>query len=281
LTDHLGSIRDIVNTSGTVLDHLSYDSYGNVLSESNSANGDKFKFDGMQYDDALGIYYVNARWYDPASGKFISLDPLKFHAGDTNLYRYVQNSPTSMTDPTGRIAFAIPVAYYALGVAAAAATAVYAHYLLSVANEQRNQLARYFDELQSRMRISNALEYVDAYRKAKAIYRYGRMLADIMESMNHAQSEANIEGGNKEGQKARHPNADKINELREEKDQIRENIDHLAQSLENVRGNQPTNEVDAEGHDEYQQERIQTIQDNLNELRERVQQINQEIDELL
>jgi hypothetical protein len=56
LSDRLGSIRDIANTSGTVIDHLSYGSFGDILSESSPANGDKFKFDGMQYDDALGIY---------------------------------------------------------------------------------------------------------------------------------------------------------------------------------------------------------------------------------
>jgi RHS repeat-associated protein len=97
----LGSIRDIVNTSGTVLDHLSYDAYGNVLSESNSANGDKFKFDGMQFDAAINLYYDNARWYDAGNGRFVSIDPTGFAAGDQNLYRYVGNGPLIATDPTG------------------------------------------------------------------------------------------------------------------------------------------------------------------------------------
>ncbi len=33
LTERLGSVRDIVNTSGTVIDHVVYDSYGDILSE--------------------------------------------------------------------------------------------------------------------------------------------------------------------------------------------------------------------------------------------------------
>jgi RHS repeat-associated protein len=84
-----------------VIDHLSYGSFGDILSESSPANGDKFKFDGMQYDDALGIYYVNARWYDQASGKFVSKDPMGFGAGDADLSRFAGNDPTDVVDPSG------------------------------------------------------------------------------------------------------------------------------------------------------------------------------------
>ena len=50
LTDKLGSVRDIVSTSGTELDHIVYDSFGNIVTETNSANGDRFMFAGMQFD---------------------------------------------------------------------------------------------------------------------------------------------------------------------------------------------------------------------------------------
>ena len=42
-----------------------------------------------------------ARWYDPAAGRFVSEDPLGFIAGDANFDRYVGNSPTTRTDPSG------------------------------------------------------------------------------------------------------------------------------------------------------------------------------------
>ena len=61
LTDRLGSVRDIVNTSGTVIDHVVYDSYGNILSETSPSNGDRFKFTGMEWDAAIGQYYDHAR----------------------------------------------------------------------------------------------------------------------------------------------------------------------------------------------------------------------------
>ena len=101
LADHEGSIRDIANTSGAVIDHVAYDSYGNVTSETSPSNGDRIKFDGMAWDAAIGDYYDNARYYDSVSGRFISQDSFGFQAGDTNLDRFVGNSPSDYVDPTG------------------------------------------------------------------------------------------------------------------------------------------------------------------------------------
>ena len=106
LTDDQGSVRDIVNTSGTVIDHLAYDSFGNVTSESSPSNGDRFKYNGMQFDQALNEYYDNARYYDPVTGRFLSPDPTGFAAGDPNLYRFVGNGPVDWIDPTGTVAIA-------------------------------------------------------------------------------------------------------------------------------------------------------------------------------
>ena len=101
LTDKLGSVRDIVSTSGTELDHIVYDSFGNIVTETNAANGDRFKFAGMQYDATIGQYYDHARWYAPSVGRFTGTDPALFSAKDTNLYRYAHNSTTNRTDPSG------------------------------------------------------------------------------------------------------------------------------------------------------------------------------------
>src|SRR5690606_37137449 len=101
LTDHLGSVRDIVNGVGVVIDTITYDSFGNVVAEANAAGGDRFKFTGREWDAEAGLYYYRARFYDPTLGRFISQDPIGFLAGDANLYRYVGNSPLTFIDPLG------------------------------------------------------------------------------------------------------------------------------------------------------------------------------------
>ncbi len=103
LTDKLGTVRDVDSTSGTNLDHIVYDSFGNIVTETNATNGDRFKFAGMEYDATTGQSYDRARYYDEAIGRFMAQDPMGFQAGDEDLYRYVGNGPTDATDPSGLI----------------------------------------------------------------------------------------------------------------------------------------------------------------------------------
>jgi RHS repeat-associated protein len=93
--------RDIVSNSGTVIDHIAYDAYGNVISESDASDGDQFKFDGMAWDAAIGLYYDNARYYNPANGRFVSQDSIEFRGNDANLYRYTSNDPADNIDTNG------------------------------------------------------------------------------------------------------------------------------------------------------------------------------------
>ncbi len=108
LTDNEGSVRDLVNWSGQVVDHLDYSGYGVFTLESNPSVADRFKYDGYQFEATTGLYYVNARWYDPTTGRWTQVDPMGFAAGDNNLYRYVGNDPTNTTDPTGLVAPPVP-----------------------------------------------------------------------------------------------------------------------------------------------------------------------------
>jgi RHS repeat-associated protein len=102
LTDDLGSVRDIIDSSGTIQDHIIYDSFGNITSQTNAAIDFLFAYTGQQLDRASGLYYDQARYYNAALGRFISQDPLGFSARDTNLYRYVGNDSINLTDPTGK-----------------------------------------------------------------------------------------------------------------------------------------------------------------------------------
>ena len=101
LPDKLGSVRDIVSTTGTELDHIAYDSFGNIVTETNAANGDRFKFAGMQFDSASSLYFDRREVVHRERGRFVSLDPTGFSAGDTDLYRYAGNDASNAVDPTG------------------------------------------------------------------------------------------------------------------------------------------------------------------------------------
>jgi len=101
LTDHLGTVRDIVDDAGDLINTVTYDSFGNILSQTDASAGDRFTFTGRELDAELDLYYYRARYYDAQLGHFVSQDPLEFAAGDANLYRYVGNNPIIYVDPSG------------------------------------------------------------------------------------------------------------------------------------------------------------------------------------
>ncbi|TWT75097.1 putative deoxyribonuclease RhsB [Allorhodopirellula solitaria] len=114
LTDHLGSVRDLVDNNGEIRQHVAYDSFGNrIVEQDYDASGstissshadaidELFGYTGRDWDADAGLQNNRARWYDPATGRWLSNDPIGFAAGDANLYRYVGNGPTTKTDPSG------------------------------------------------------------------------------------------------------------------------------------------------------------------------------------
>jgi RHS repeat-associated protein len=103
LTDHLGSVRGLMNNSGSLIDSLSYDAFGNITNESSPSNGDRYKYTAREWNAELNLQYNRARFYDPSTGRWMSQDPLGFDAGDSNLYRYTKNSPAVNTDASGLI----------------------------------------------------------------------------------------------------------------------------------------------------------------------------------
>jgi RHS repeat-associated protein len=100
LADEQGTIKDVVDNVGTAIDHIAYDSFGRIVNQT-SAIDLRFAYTGREWDGEAGQYYYRARYYDPMIGRFISEDPLGFGGGDTNIYRYVDNSSTNHTDPSG------------------------------------------------------------------------------------------------------------------------------------------------------------------------------------
>lgn len=106
LADQVGTIRDIAShnssTHATTIDnHRYYDSFGNLVDESNTAVDMLFGYTGRLWDEASQLQNNLNRWYDPKAGRWISEDPVGFFGGDSNLSRYVGNSPVVATDPLG------------------------------------------------------------------------------------------------------------------------------------------------------------------------------------
>jgi RHS repeat-associated protein len=101
LSDNQGTVRDVIDSNGNVLNHLVYDSFGKVIGETNPAVNFRFGYTGQELDPETGNYNYGRRFYDPNVGRFISEDPTGFNAGDANLYRYVRNNPINFVDPFG------------------------------------------------------------------------------------------------------------------------------------------------------------------------------------
>ena len=101
VTDNLGSVRLVVNTSdGAIAQRIDYDPYGKVTSDTNPGF-QPFGFAGGLYDADTGLVRFGARDYDAATARFTAKDPILFVGGDTNLYAYVGGDPINRIDPRG------------------------------------------------------------------------------------------------------------------------------------------------------------------------------------
>ena len=101
LKDRSDSTRIIVNETELTSTRIHYDAYGNVVENTDPNIDSRILYTGSEFDAALGLYYLAARYYDPTLGRFISTDPSGFAGNDTNLYRYAGGNPANFNDPTG------------------------------------------------------------------------------------------------------------------------------------------------------------------------------------
>jgi RHS repeat-associated protein len=100
VTDHLGSVRLVVDVSGTVAQRIDYDAYGRVIANSNPGF-QPFGFAGGLLDDATGLTRFGARDYDAESGRWSSRDPMGVEMVNDNVYVYAENRPSDKLDVSG------------------------------------------------------------------------------------------------------------------------------------------------------------------------------------
>jgi len=97
----VGSVRLVINSqTGTIVQRLDYDSFGNVLQDSNPGF-QPFGFAGGLYDPATGLVRFGRRDYEPVTGRWTTKDPVSFAGGSPNLYAYTRNRPVDTLDPKG------------------------------------------------------------------------------------------------------------------------------------------------------------------------------------
>ena len=104
--DGLGSVRQMTDLTGALTYAASFAPYGSPF-EQYAAASTTLGFTGEQ-TDLNGLLYLRARYYNPALGSFLSLDPVQGVMGSAlsfNPYLYVQGNPTNYVDPTGQFAW--------------------------------------------------------------------------------------------------------------------------------------------------------------------------------
>ncbi|MGN1444176.1 MAG: polymorphic toxin-type HINT domain-containing protein [Acutalibacteraceae bacterium] len=139
-----GDVEELRKTDGTVYARYIYDSWGNVLhildadgNEVTSLNTlavqNPFRYRGYYYDSESGLYYLQSRYYDPVTGRFLNADGQLAGVGGEvngyNLYAYCFNNPVNASDSEGewpnwrKLASGITTAVVGMVAVAAVATA--------------------------------------------------------------------------------------------------------------------------------------------------------------
>jgi RHS repeat-associated protein len=96
--DQLGSVRALTDQSKAVVATYTYDAYGQHTASTGSAPN-PFRYAGQYRDAESGLYYLRARYYDPATQQFLTVDPAL--AATEQAYAYAAGSPLNATDPSG------------------------------------------------------------------------------------------------------------------------------------------------------------------------------------
>ena len=102
LADGLGSVRQLADASGEVTMAQSYRPYGELMSSSGLGDS-AYSYTG-EWTDETGLVHLRARYYAPASGRFLTRDPWGgsvMRPGTFNGYSYVTNNPIRLVDPQG------------------------------------------------------------------------------------------------------------------------------------------------------------------------------------
>jgi RHS repeat-associated protein len=97
--DRLGSVSQLIDTSGTIAAQYTYDPYGNITTVSGTLVSD-IGYAGYYYHAVSGLNFAVHRAYDSTHARWLNRDPIS-EAGGINLYAYVRGNPITRIDPLG------------------------------------------------------------------------------------------------------------------------------------------------------------------------------------
>ena len=113
IKDLQGDITEIVDKDGKAVAEYAYDAWGNMLTENNGTLAvgklNPFRYRSYVYDEETGLYYLQSRYYDPLTGRFLNADvycdtesgtPLS-----TNMFAYCENNAINKSDDEGKDAW--------------------------------------------------------------------------------------------------------------------------------------------------------------------------------
>jgi RHS repeat-associated protein len=103
------NLTALVNGSGTVVERYAYDPFGArtvydsayTVRAGGTVYANLHGFQGLKQDGPSGLLEADRRWYSPTLGRWTTLDPILYQAGDRNLYRAFASNPLINTDPLG------------------------------------------------------------------------------------------------------------------------------------------------------------------------------------
>jgi len=135
-----GDVIAVYDEDGTKLIEYTYDTWGNHSAAYYNGGADSaavynpFRYRGYYYDEDLGLYYLQSRYYDSNTGRFISPDSLDYLGADGdltsyNLYDYCGNNPVMYSDPSGHVIISAIVAGAFIGSVISFATSSFEQWL--------------------------------------------------------------------------------------------------------------------------------------------------------
>ena len=98
VSDEQGSITHVLSEDADILNHYSYDAFGNIIEKTEKVEN-RFCYNGEMLDPVTQQYYLRARFYNPVIGRFTQEDI--YYGDGLNLYQYCQANPVGYVDPSG------------------------------------------------------------------------------------------------------------------------------------------------------------------------------------